>query len=372
MSAGPPEPWSYTRNQRYGIVLLLAFIAGAYFLGRYLIARQPPYPATDDSALFAAARKLRRQTEVPPDDRPTIEHFRFNPNTVSSEDLQRLGLSFRQAASWIRFRDKRPFRSVEDIGRLYVLQPAQATTLMALADLPGAAPANLAPSVPSAPVTTEIFPFDPNTLSPDSLALLGFSEREASALVRYRSYRPLTFRQPEDLLRVGALDSNRVNELLEYVRIALPTDPAPAAAPDGKPAAPVLASVDVNEASLEDWHTLPGIGAYRAASIVKFRESLGGFARLDQVGTTYGLPDSTFRKIRPYLKHSPPARTLYVNRLDAASLARHPYLKRSTAEIIVRYRDNHGPFASAEELKKVRALSTETLDALLPYLNFDR
>ncbi len=373
MASGPPQPWSYTRNQRYGLLLLLLLIAGGYWVNRHLTAARPPYPSPDDSALFAAARHLRAAMDVEPTEQPAApERFRFDPNTVSAADLQRLGLSARQAASWIKFRGKRPFRSVEDIGKLYVLQPAQATTLMALAELPEDRADQVAASPPASNAVIQTFPFDPNTISGDSLALLGFSTREVKALLKYRSYRDITFREPEDLRRVGALDSERLNRLLAYVEIVLPRDSTPAYAPYPKRSAPALASLDVNTATPAAWQSLPGIGASRAASLVKFREALGGFISLDQVGTTYGLPDSTFQQIRPYLRHSPLIPSLYINRLDAAALARHPYLRRRTAEIIVRYRDNHGPFTSSADLEKVRALTTESRDALLPYLNFDR
>ena len=131
-------------------------------------------------------------------------------------------------------------------------------------------------------------------------------------------------------------------------------------------------SFDINRSGAQEWQNLPGIGEYRAQSIVKFRDRLGGFVRVDQIAETYGLPDSVFQRIRPLLKRTPITRPIYVNRADAATLAAHPYLKRSTATIIVRYRKNHGPFTSAEDLKKVRAISTETLDKLLPYLNFEQ
>lgn len=352
-------------------MLLLLLLAGAYGLTRL---SGPPGPEDydhQDGELLAAAEQLRLAAASQSDKPANVrEDFPFDPNTVSHRDLRRLGLSDRQATAWVRYREKRPFRTVEDISRLRVLHPDQASHLQNLAYLPPtvADPEN---RPAAAEVPAERFFFDPNTVSADSFRRLGFSERETNALLKYRSYRPVTFRQPEDLLRVSALDSQHLAAVLDLVRIAVQpsVEPAPAATP-GKQT-DTLVYVDINRATVVDWTQLPGIGPYRAERIVKYREALGGFATVAQVGTTYGLPDSVYTTIAPRLRGSPILRPLYINRLDANELARHPLLKRSTATVIVRYRENHGPFHSAEDLKKVRALSTENLSELLPYLNFD-
>ncbi|MCP9235027.1 helix-hairpin-helix domain-containing protein [Lewinella sp. JB7] len=371
-SPGAPNPWSYTRHQRFGLLLLLFLIAGLYWIGHTWSQTTGPHIVADDEALFAAAQRLRLPTKNEGTE-PKEEAFRFDPNRVTASELERLGLSARQAAAFIRFRDKHPFRAPEEIGKLYVLQPAQSKKLIALADINHLITKSVNKEISDNTADQrdtlhrQRFTFDPNTLPADSLRLLGFTVRETEALLKYRGYRPLTFRQPEDLLRVRALDSQRVSELLPLIDIALPNSAASASPPVSTPVA-----VDINTATAEEWAQLPGIGPFRARQIVEFREALGGFARPEQVGETYGLPDSVFTAIHPFLRASPITRPLAINRLEADALARHPLLRKRTAEIIVRYRDNHGSFDSAEDLKNVRALSTETLDALLPYLNFDR
>ena len=63
----------------------------------------------------AAVRQVRRAH------RP-VENFAFNPNTVSLEDLQRLGFSQRQAQSIVNYREKGGrFARAEDFGKSYVV-----------------------------------------------------------------------------------------------------------------------------------------------------------------------------------------------------------------------------------------------------------
>ena len=371
-SPTPTSPWSYTRAQRAGLVLLCGLIVGGYYLHDVLLERRTPFATTiDDEALrerVAALAHVPAPATV--ESTPSAESFSFDPNTVTTTDLQRLGLSEKQAAAFARYRDRRPFRKADEIRKLYVLRPEQAERLVQLAVLP-AVPAATAEAVPTPP--RQRFPFDPNTVSEDSLQLLGFTPREAAALLKYRSYRTPTFRSAGDLLKVRALDSQRVRALLPLVRITTEDTSGNVTFATTKlpPAAPP-AVLDLNTASVEEFTSLPGIGQTRAARIVNYRDRLGGFIDVEQLAETYGLPDSVYQLIRSRLRVSTAIRPLSVNRLDAEALARHPYLDRRTAAILVRYRDQHGPFLSAADLENVRALSAEVRAKLLPYLNFDQ
>jgi DNA uptake protein ComE-like DNA-binding protein len=60
--------------------------------------------------------------------------------------------------------------------------------------------------------------------------------------------------------------------------------------------------IDINSADTTSFIALPGIGSKLAARIINFRDKLGGFYSVAQVGETFGLPDSTFQKIKQYLK----------------------------------------------------------------------
>ena len=74
-----------------------------------------PDTVSVNSIHSAAVRQVRRAH------RP-VENFAFNPNTVSLEDLQRLGFSQRQAQSIVNYREKGGrFARAEDFGKSYVV-----------------------------------------------------------------------------------------------------------------------------------------------------------------------------------------------------------------------------------------------------------
>jgi len=231
-------------------------------------------------------------------------------------------------------------------------------------------------------VAAQRFRFDPNTISADSFQLLGFPAWQAKSLLRYRGDRPVTFRRATDLRRVKSLDSALVEAVLELISLAPPTAFAPAAAPNTSPAPttysyapkpppPAPNSFDINTADTTAWRSLPGIGSYRAKRIVRFRDALGGFATIDQVGTTRGLPDSTFQKVRNLLTTSKIYRPIAINRATYNELKKHPYINRNLANSIVKNREKFGRFNGPEDLRRLRLITEKNLPKLLPYFSFE-
>ena len=132
-------------------------------------------------------------------------------------------------------------------------------------------------------------------------------------------------------------------------------------------------TIDVNTAEAEEWQLLSGIGPTYARLIVEYRTNLGGFLDIEQVRSVYGLPDSTFQKIRPQLTFSPvEIRQLSINTATSNELKKHPFLKWRQAQIIVNYRENHGDFEQVEDLKKIKAFDAAFVEKLKPYLTVEK
>ena len=126
---------------------------------------------------------------------------------------------------------------------------------------------------------------------------------------------------------------------------------------------------DVNLADSNAWSRLPGIGEKLASRIIHFREKLGGFYQLDQVAETYGLPDTTFQKIKPYLRiHSVSLHQIDINTATKEMLMSHPYIRWPLARSIIEYRVQHGSFHSVSELLQLAQMDSAKFEKLKPYL----
>jgi len=217
------------------------------------------------------------------------------------------------------------------------------------------------------------FTFDPNTIDATAWEALGLEKKVISNIQRYIA-RGGRFRRKEDLQKIYGLPPGLCDELMPFVRIGgHPPDTfrrymgyrqdtahgrygqyvrhGQEEGPYRKAYNNRIPVLDINTADSSLWESLPGIGPVLAARIVKFRDKLGGFYAISQVGETYGLADSTFNKIQPSLRlHKVSLKKIDLNQMDEKSLAQHPYIRHKLARLIVLYRSNHGPFRQAEDL----------------------
>jgi competence ComEA-like helix-hairpin-helix protein len=128
-------------------------------------------------------------------------------------------------------------------------------------------------------------------------------------------------------------------------------------------------TIDINSATYENWLDLPGVGPATASKITRFREKLGGFTAVDQIGETYGLQDSVFQKIRNHLVIKKSIRKININAVTVDALAAHPYCRYHFAKLIINYRDMHRGIKNETEMQKIYGIK-EILPKLLPYLTF--
>lgn len=369
----------YTKSERNGAWILAVLIL-IFALLPLVYPILPPPTSTDFAGFEAELEAFLPPEDVPSATAPEPALFHFDPNTLPLDSLQLLGLSRKTATTIIRFREKvKPFRQPEDLQDIYTLSEEDYARIAPYVRILSRPPKPQGPTTLAAEAPApQRFAFDPNTLSGDSLMLLGLSGRMVRTLINYRE-KGGQFRQPEDLKKIYGLPPRLAEALMPYVSISK-SEPGPkdqeenteAAAAHSQPKAieaPV--SVRINTAAPEEWQALQGIGPAFARRICGFRDKLGGFAHVDQVGETYGLPDSTFQRIRPKLEVDRPVQRLQINQLDAAGLKAHPYLTWKHANAIIAYRGQHGAFSSAAEVAKIRSIPAEVLKKMEPYWSFD-
>ena len=218
----------------------------------------------------------------------------------------------------------------------------------------------------------ELFYFDPNTLPVTDWMRLGVKEKIANNIQKYLS-KGGKFRQPDDLKKIWGLRPEFVERILPYVRIA-----AIASSYENKTYSSyekkvyekkIVQPIDINRADSLAYIDLPGIGPSFAKRIINFRNRLGGFHNVDQVAETFGLPDSTFQKIKPYLQIADaPLKKININSATLDELKAHPYIRYQLANLIVQYKTQHGPYKRIDDIKKIMVVDDETFNKIAPYL----
>lgn len=222
-------------------------------------------------------------------------------------------------------------------------------------------------------ITAELFFFNPNTATAEEWKRLGLRDKTIQTILKYRS-KGGKFYAPKDLQRIYGLHTDEYERLLPYVQIEAPTkrfnEPAIVSneiKTDRKEYNAAL--VDINHADTTTWKQLKGIGSAYARRIVNFRTKLGGFVSIEQVGETYGLPDSVFQKVKQQLRlGSSDINQIDVNNSTVEQLKAHPYIGFSVANAIVQYRNQHGNFSTITDLQKIGAIDEALYRKISPYL----
>jgi len=221
----------------------------------------------------------------------------------------------------------------------------------------------------------DLFYFDPNTISAGQWKRLGIKEKTINTIKNYLS-KGGVFRRPEDLQKIYGLSQEQYNSLAPYIKIKTSVNdyyPERLEKDNAINAFRVsshASNIDINTADSTAFISLPGIGTKLAARIITFRDKLGGFYSVDQISETYGLRDSVYQKIKPYLRcNDNIVKKININTVTKDELKTHPYIRWNIANAIIEYRNQHGSFISLDDLKKINALDIATLDKITHYLS---
>jgi competence ComEA-like helix-hairpin-helix protein len=222
-----------------------------------------------------------------------------------------------------------------------------------------------------------VFYFDPNTATAEDWMRLGVGEKTAKTIQKYIS-KGGKFYKPEDIKKIWGLSESDAARLIPYVSIKkfekeqLRFDQKKYPEKGGYSDKYSIQKVDINLADTSQYISLPGIGSKLSKRIIAFREKLGGFYSIDQVGETYLLPDSTFQKIKQYLVlNSKAIKKININSASVDEMKSHPYIRYNIANAIFQYRQQHGNYHSVEEIKKIMTINDEIYNKASPYLTVE-
>lgn len=151
----------------------------------------------------------------------------------------------------------------------------------------------------------ENFMFNPNTASHDDFQRLGFSEKQASALVNYRNKGGI-FRRKSDFAKSFVVADSVYRRLEPYIDIPL---------------------LDLNTADSAAFDGLPGIGGYFANKIIEYRTRLRGYSYKEQLMDIYRFDKEKYDALHDLVTVDISTSTPYpLWSLPEDSLAKHPYI----------------------------------------------
>lgn len=222
-----------------------------------------------------------------------------------------------------------------------------------------------------------LFVFDPNRVSEAELLKLGLSRRQASTFISYRKA-GARFRSAADMGKVYGFTPALQKKLTPWVNIA--EEPVSgnterhtdSVGRRGRyPATQTFTPVELNTCNAEDLIKLPGIGEVLSGRIIRYRDLLGGYASVRQLGEVYGIDTSLLRRLRGMVyADSCSVHKIAIDTCGYRTLSHHPYIGPAAARSILRYRRLIGQPLSIEELVRQKALDSSAACKMAPYCTF--
>lgn len=222
----------------------------------------------------------------------------------------------------------------------------------------------------------ELFYFDPNNLSVADWGKLGLSDKQIAVIKNYEK-KGGRFKDKDDVKKIYSINDRLYKKLEPYIRIKAKTTDVSSTVKD-----PLLYDkfetnkaelIDINVCDTTALKSLKGIGSILSKRILKYKDVLGGFYRIEQLKEVYGVTSETYDLIKDNIKVSnlDGIKKININQIDANSLGKHPYLSPKDAKLIINYRDQHGIYANIEDLTKIGTLSDLAIAKIAPYLIFE-
>ncbi|MGL4364890.1 MAG: ComEA family DNA-binding protein [Bacteroidales bacterium] len=215
--------------------------------------------------------------------------------------------------------------------------------------------------------TDKVFSFDPNNISLDSLILLGFSLKQATAIVKYRE-RGAVFRTVADFLKVQVITERQRNRLSSYVQIQ-DTLAIVSTRRDTGWRKKEYTVVELNSADTAALRSLSGIGDYLAKKIVAYREQLGGYYEVQQLlEIQYVKEEFLERHFNRLSVDTTQLKQFSLKPENIELMRRHPYIGAYAARGIVQYAKRKGSVPNLDELRQHNILTSKQVEKLRVYV----
>lgn len=129
--------------------------------------------------------------------------------------------------------------------------------------------------------------------------------------------------------------------------------------------------IELNDATITELSKIRGIGTTFANRIYRYKERLGGFFNKEQLKEIYGIDSLKFTEVKDEVSvNQYKVKRIDINSISFVQLRLFPYLSYKQANAIIEYRNQHGKYATLNDLKNIAILDNLVLQKIEPYFIF--
>lgn len=279
-------PFQMKRKQFIGLGILGLIILLVH-LGIYYLKNQKE----EKSILVEIVDKTEQQNVVLSE---------FNPNDLSAEEWQELGFSERQVKTILKYKDivGGRFISKEQLAKCYAISPEKFAELEPFILLPKAKNEFQKNTFRKRELNIS-GKFNPDFYTEKDWVKLGYSEKQAVSIIKYKNYLGGSFRSKEKFKECFIISDEDYLRLAPYLIL-----------PENEEKKESLVSnkikynyFDPNVLDLEGWKNL-GFSEKQAQVIINYKERnlKGSFKNLEDIQKCFVISEDKFLELKPWIK----------------------------------------------------------------------
>lgn len=238
----------------------------------------------------------------------------FDPNTLNHEQWQKLGFSEKQVSTIFKYKDivGGKFVSKEQLKKCYAISEEKFAILAPFILLPentGNNPARAFKNFEKRSISVT-GKFNPDLYSEQDWVKMGFSEKQAEAILKYKKYLGGSFVSKEKFKECFIISSEHYSKLEPYLLLPVNT---PAEFRNSIRNTSFKEKIrytyfDPNLLDTEGWKAL-GFSEKQAITIVNYRDRnlKGSFKSPEDLQKCFVISTEKFQELKPYIKINPAA-----------------------------------------------------------------
>ncbi|WP_312324703.1 helix-hairpin-helix domain-containing protein [Soonwooa sp.] len=238
---------------------------------------------------------------------------------------------------------------------------------------------------PTEKIQKSITPFNPNDLHIEDWQDLGFSEKQASTILKYKDLVGGNFISKEQLKKCYAISDEKFKELEAFILLENKESTEKSSHSKIAKNLNINGKFNPDKLSQQDWQNM-GFSEKQAAAILKYKNYLGGsFVSKEKLKDCFIINDEQFSQMKPYLilpektpenfkAFAKTKKEIKYKNFDPNLLEIDDWKKLGfsdkQAQVIVNYRDKNlkGSFRSLEDFKSCFVISEEKFNDLKAYI----
>lgn len=235
-----------------------------------------------------------------------IELSKFNPNELSVEEWRKLGFTEGQVKTILNYKDLvgGVFVSKEQLAKCYAISEEKFAQLSPYILLPEKKEKAQNQQYSREKKSLNIVgKFNPDHYSKSDWQNLGFSEKQAEAILKYKNYLGGSFQSKEKFKECFVISEENYSQLSPYLILPEKVENIKSKSAENQKEKIKYSYFDPNDFTLQDWQKI-GFSEKQAQVIINYKERnlKGKFRTLEDIEKCFVISSEKFEEMKPWIR----------------------------------------------------------------------